>query len=64
MYTTHQLSQSAPVAPMQVSGPSAYLPMQTDWSAMLSSFMPMIMLVLMMAMVMPMMKSVASSARD
>jgi hypothetical protein len=62
MFNTQQVS--GPIAPMQVSGPSSYYPMQTtgtDWSSMFSSMMPMIM---MMAMLMPMMKGMTGSARD
>jgi ATP-dependent Zn protease len=65
MFNTQQVS--GPIAPMQVSGPSSYYPMQTtgtDWSSMFSSMMPMIMMIMMMAMLMPMMKGMTSSARD
>jgi ATP-dependent Zn protease len=65
MFKTQQVS--GPIAPMQVSGPSSYYPMQTtgtDWSSMFSSMMPMIMMIMMMAMLMPMMKGMTSSARD
>jgi ATP-dependent Zn protease len=65
MFETQQVS--GPIAPMQVSGPSSYYPMQTtgtDWSSMFSSMMPMIMMIMMMAMLMPMMKGMTSSARD
>ena len=65
MFNTQQVS--GPIAPMQVSGPSSYYPMQTtgtDWSSMFSSIMPMIMMIMMMAMLMPMMKGMTSSARD
>jgi ATP-dependent Zn protease len=65
MFNTQQVS--GPIAPMQVSGPSSYYPMQTtgtDWSSMFSSMMPMIMMIMMMAMLMPMMKGMTGSARD
>ena len=62
MYTAQQVS--GPVAPMQVSGPTAYYPMQTDWTSMFSAMMPMIMMVMMMAILMPMMKGVTASARE
>jgi ATP-dependent Zn protease len=65
MFETQQVS--GPIAPMQVSGPSSYYPMQTtgtDWSSMFSSMMPMIMMIMMMAMLMPMMKGMTGSARD
>ena len=70
MFRTQQVS--GPVAPgqygpLQVSGPSSYYPMQTtgtDWTGMISAIMPMIMMVMMMAIIMPMMKGVTSSARD
>ncbi|RAL68886.1 hypothetical protein C1G87_1511 [Dehalococcoides mccartyi] len=46
---------------MQVAGPSAYYPSQTtDLSGMFSAMMPMIMMVMMMAIIMPMMKGVTS----
>jgi len=63
MFETQQVS--GPIAPMQVSGPSSYYPMQTtgtDWSSMFSSMMPMIMMIMMMAMLMPMMKGMTGSA--
>ena len=63
MFKTQQVS--GPIAPMQVSGPSSYYPMQTtgtDWSSMFSSMMPMIMMIMMMAMLMPMMKGMTGSA--
>jgi len=63
MFNTQQVS--GPIAPMQVSGPSSYYPMQTtgtDWSSMFSSMMPMIMMIMMMAMLMPMMKGMTGSA--
>ena len=65
MFETQQVS--GPIAPMQVSGPSSYYPMQTtgtDWTSMFSSMMPMIMMIMMMAILMPMMKGMTSSARD
>ena len=65
MFNTQQVS--GPIAPMQVSGPSSYYPMQTtgtDWSSMFSSMMPMIMMIMMMAMIMPMMKGVTTTAKD
>jgi len=56
---------SGPIAPMQVSGPSSYYPMQTsgtDWTSMISAFMPMIMMVMMLAIMMPMMKGMTAGA--
>ncbi|MCX7912299.1 MAG: cell division protein FtsH [Dehalococcoidales bacterium] len=38
-----------------------YYPLQTDWTAMISAFMPMVMMVMMLAIVMPMMKNVIKS---
>ncbi|MDV2988794.1 cell division protein FtsH [Dehalogenimonas sp. THU2] len=65
MFTSQQIS--GPVAPgqynpMQVSGPGAYYPTQTEdpFSGMFSAMMPMIMMVMMMAIIMPMMKGVTS----
>ncbi len=68
MFRTQQVS--GPVAPgqfgpMQVSGPTAYYPQQTDqWTGMFSSMMPMIMMIMMMAIIMPMMKGVTASAKE
>jgi len=68
MFKTQQVS--GPVAPgqygaMQVSGPSAYYPMQTDqWTGMFSMMMPMIMMVMMLAILMPMMRGVTAPARE
>jgi hypothetical protein len=56
---------TGPMAPMQVSGPSAYYPTQTtgtDWTSMMSAMMPMIMMLIMMAMLMPMMRGMAGGA--
>jgi len=64
------LQVTGPVAPaqygvMQVSGPSAYYPMQTDdTSSMFSAMMPMIMMVMMFALITPMLKGVTSSAQE
>ena len=68
MYTTQQVS--GPMAPgqysaMQVSGPTAYYPAQTtDWTSMFSSMMPMIMMMLMFAIMMPMFKGITASAKE
>ncbi len=69
MFKTQQLT--GPVAPAQfnpaqVSGPSAYYPTQTTdtWSSMFTSMMPMIMMIMMFAIIMPMLKGVTSSAKD
>ena len=64
MFNTQQVS--GPIAPMQVSGPSSYYPMQTtgtDWSSMFSSMMPMIMMIMMMGIMMPMMKGVTGGSK-
>jgi hypothetical protein len=66
MFKTQQVS--GPVAPgqygpLQVSGPGAYYPLQTtDWTSMFSAMMPMIMMIMMMAIIMPMMRGVTASA--
>jgi hypothetical protein len=67
MFEAQQVT--GPVAPgqygaMQVSGPSAYYPTQTTdpYSGIFTAMMPMIMMVMMLAMIMPMLKGV--SARD
>ena len=68
MYHTQQVS--GPVAPgqygaMQVSGPTAYYPMQTtDWTSMFGAMMPMLMFILMFALIMPMFKGITASARE
>ena len=65
MFKTQQVT--GPMAPMQVSGPSAYYPTQTtgtDWTSMISAFMPMIMMVMMLAIMMPMLKGVTAGARE
>jgi hypothetical protein len=51
---------------MQVSGPSAYYPMQTsdDTSSMFSAMMPMIMMVMMFAIMAPMLKGVTATAKE
>ena len=65
MFQTQQVT--GPVAPgqygaMQVSGPSAYYPTQTTdpYSGIFTAMMPMIMMVMMLAMVMPMLKGVTA----
>jgi len=66
MFKTQQVS--GPVAPgqygpLQVSGPGAYYPLQTtDWTSMFSAMMPMIMMIMMMAIIVPMMRGVTTSA--
>ena len=68
MFKTQQVS--GPVAPgqygpLQVSGPGAYYPLQTtDWTSMFSAMMPMIMMIMMMAIIMPMMRGVTASAKE
>jgi hypothetical protein len=68
VFKTQQVS--GPVAPgqygpLQVSGPGAYYPLQTtDWTSMFSAMMPMIMMIMMMAIIMPMMRGVTASARE
>ena len=69
MFTAQQLT--GPVAPgqynpAQVSGPGAYYPTQTTdpISGMFSSMMPMIMMIMMFAILMPMMKGVTAPAKE
>ncbi len=63
MYQTQQ-PVSGPVAPgqytgMQVAGPTAYLPLQTDtMTQMMGWMMPMLMMFLMIGLFMPMIKGV------
>ena len=48
--------------PAQVSGPTAYYPMQTDqWTGMFSMMMPMIMMIMMFAIMMPMFKGITAT---
>jgi len=69
MFTTQQ-GVTGPIAPagpgfqpMQVSGPSAYYPQQTDtWTSMFSMMMPMIMMIMMFAIITPMLKGVTAPA--
>ena len=65
MFKAQQVT--GPVAPgqygaMLVSGPSAYYPTQTTdpYSGIFTAMMPMIMMVMMLAMVMPMLKGVTA----
>ncbi|MBC8477331.1 MAG: cell division protein FtsH [Dehalococcoidia bacterium] len=65
MFEAQQVT--GPAAPgqygaMQVSGPPAYYPAQTSdpISGMFTSMMPMIMMVMMFAMIMPMLKGVTA----
>jgi len=68
MRKTRQVSRSvAPgqYGPRQVSGPGAYYPPQTtDWASMFSAMMPMIMMIMMMAIIMPMLKGVTGSSKS
>jgi len=50
--------------PQQVTGPGAYIPNQTDqWTEMFAMMMPVIMMIMFMAILMPMMKGVTESAK-
>jgi hypothetical protein len=68
MFKAQQVT--GPVAPgqfgaMQVSGPSAYYPQQTDqWTGMFGMMMPMIMMIMMFAIISPMLKGVTATARE
>jgi len=68
MFTGQQVTAPkapAPYDPMQVSGPSAYFPSQTDpTGGMFTAMMPMIMMVMMFALITPMLRGVTASARD
>jgi len=50
------LQVAGPMVPLQVTGAGAYLPAQTDWSSMFNMMMPMIMMIMMLAIMMPMIK--------
>jgi hypothetical protein len=57
----------AQMGPLQVSGPGAYYPLQTTTdptSSMFTAMMPMIMMIMMFAMLMPMFKGIGSSAKE
>ncbi len=57
----------AQAGPLQVAGPGSYYPLQTTtdpFSGMFTSMMPMIMMILMFAMLMPMFKGITSPAKD
>ena len=68
MFKAQQVS--GPVAPgqygaLQVAGPSAYYPLQTDtWTGIFSMMMPMIMMIMMLAIVAPMLKGVTATVRE
>ncbi len=69
MFTAQQLT--GPIAPgqyspAQVSGPGAYYPTQTTdpISGMFTSMMPMIMMIMMFAILMPMLKGVTAPAKE
>jgi len=55
------------INPLQISGPGAYYPLQTTTdptSNMFTSMMPMIMMIMMFAMLMPMFKGIGSPAKE
>jgi hypothetical protein len=52
---------------MQVSGPGAYYPLQTStdpFGGMFTAMMPMIMMIMMFAILMPMMKGITAPAKE
>jgi len=52
-------------SPMQVSAPAAYYPLQTDqWTGMFSMMMPMVMMIMMLAIMMPMLRGITAPARE
>jgi hypothetical protein len=52
------------VHPQQYGGiTSGYSPYQTDWTSMFSAMMPMIMMIMMFAILMPMFKGMTESAK-
>lgn len=55
---------TGPVAPAQVMGPSAYYPAQTDFTSMITAFMPLIMMVLVLSIIGPVLKGATASVRD
>jgi hypothetical protein len=63
----HPGQVSGPVAgfqPGQVTGVSTYVPYQEDWTSMFSAMMPMFMMILMFAILMPMFKGMSESAKS
>ncbi len=67
MYTTQQFAGQQMRPQQYQSGTvGGYYPLQTgtDWTGMISAFMPMIMMVMMLAIMMPMMKGVTGSAKS
>jgi hypothetical protein len=70
MLRTQQTGITGPLAPgyapSQVAGPSAYNPLQTTdpFSGMMTAIMPMFMMIMMIAMLMPMLKNITSAAKD
>ena len=48
---------------MQVAGPAAYYPLQTDWTSMFSMMMPMVMMIMMFAILMPVLKGITAPTR-
>ncbi len=71
MYRVQQVTgpvAPAQAGPLQVSGPGAYYPLQTTttdpFSGMFTAMMPMIMMIMMFAILMPMMKGITAPAKD
>lgn len=50
--------------PAQVGGPGTYVPYQEDLTGMFSAIMPMFMMIMFMAILMPMIKGVTASAKS
>ena len=64
MFKTQQFGGPQGFQPQQYGGTtSGYYPQQTDMTGMFSSMMPMIMMSVMLAILMPMMKGVTESAK-
>jgi len=70
MYQVQQVTgpvAPAQMSPMQVSGPGSYYPLQTTtdpFGGMFTAMMPMIMMIMMFAILMPMMKGITAPAKE
>jgi hypothetical protein len=70
MYRVQQVTgpvAPAQAGPLQVSGPGAYYPLQTTtdpFSGMFTAMMPMIMMIMMFAILIPMMKGITAPAKE
>jgi len=63
MHATQQFGAGTQFRPQQYQYGTVggYYTLQTDWTSMISAFMPMIMMVMMLAIMMPMLKGITAS---